>query len=186
MLFNTLKNPRFKFVLLFIAAYIGLYSTNYILTGIIQPGGYYNEWLATHFDYIAAFRTFLLGATAKVVKLMNYDTYLTDNILYVKGGHNIRMVYSCMGVNILCLWWAFIITLAISIKEKAFYFFAGTFCLILLNIIRLSLLTISPKDISFGQLMIDHHDLYNWVVYGLIFLVMKQIIDREFDIDKTF
>ncbi len=168
-----------RFVLLFCLTYGLLYTTNYILTGLIQPGGYYSEWLHNHLDYVTRFRIFLLSSTAFVAELFSHDIYLKGDILFVKGGHNIRMIYSCLGINILCLWWAFVITIPMQLKSKLLYFITGTICLIVLNITRLSLLTMSPDDFLFGQLVVDHHTIYNWVVYGLILLVMKQVIDNK-------
>lgn len=89
------------------------------------------------------------------------------------------MVYSCMGINILCMWWAFIIAIPMKLKKKFVHFLLGTFCLIALNIMRLSMLTMSPDDYSFGELIVDHHTIYNWIVYGLILLTIKRIIDKK-------
>ncbi|MCB0696360.1 MAG: hypothetical protein KDC07_03285 [Chitinophagaceae bacterium] len=169
-----------RYVLLFFISYGLLYITNYILTGLLQPGGYYSEWLANNLDYVTAFRTLLLTSTANVVELFDYYTCLRGNILFVEGGHNIRMVYSCIGINILCMWWAFVIAMPMKMKTKTVYLLAGTMCLIALNIIRLSMLTMSPNDYSYGELIIDHHTIYNWVVYGLILIVMKRVIDVVF------
>lgn len=168
-----------RFVLLLLSIYCCLYSANYMLTGLMQPAGYYSHWVAKHFDYVTAFRTFLLSSTSYIAELFGHDTYLKENILYVKGGHNIRMVYSCMGINILCFWWAFVIALQMPTKQKLLHFIIGTMVLIILNVTRLSLLTVSPKHISLDQLMIDHHDLYNGVVYGVILIVIKRIVDKK-------
>lgn len=168
-----------KFVLVIILLYGLLYSLNYILTGLIQPGGYYSEWLATNFDYITAFRNFLLGTTGVIVETLGYDINQQGNVLYVKGGQSIRMVYSCIGINILCMWWAFIIAVPMKSLRKLFRFILGTICLVTLNIARLSMLTISYNDYSLGELALDHHTIYNWVVYGLILITMKRVIDKR-------
>lgn len=177
---RTINNKAaVRFVLLLLSIYCCLYSTNYMLTGLMQPAGYYSHWLAKHFDYVTAFRTFLLSSTGYIAELFGHDTYLKGNILYVKGGQNIRIVYSCMGINILCLWWAFILAIPVRLSNKMFHFIIGTLCLIALNIARLSLLTLSPNSYSSGNLIIDHHTLYNCVVYGVILIVIKRIVDKK-------
>lgn len=177
-MFNTMKFNK-QFLLVFVISYGILYTINYISTGLLQPEGYYSAWLHQNLDYVRSYRTFLLTGTALVTELFGHNTFLRGDILFVKDGHNIRMAYSCMGINILCLWWAFTIAVPMSVKKKLFHFMLGTACLIILNITRLSLLTMSPKDVSLGQMIIDHHDLYNCIVYGLILIAMKHIVDKR-------
>lgn len=179
MRLRILKNNNYRFVLLFAMAYVILYLINYVLTGLIQPGGYYSEWLDHNLDYVTGFRTFLLSSTATITEFFGHDTYLRGNTLFVKGGHNIRMVYSCMGINMLCMWWAFMVALPMKLKKRLVYAVVGTLTLIALNITRLSMLTMSPDNSSFGDLAIDHHTLYNWLVYGVILIVMKRMIDKK-------
>ncbi|MCB0699745.1 MAG: archaeosortase/exosortase family protein [Chitinophagales bacterium] len=169
-----------RYVLLFFISYGLLYITNYILTGLLQPGGYYSEWLANNLDYVTVFRTFLLRSTSSVIEILGYETYLQGNVLYTKGGHSIRMVYSCIGINILCMWWAFVIALPMKLLRKLLHFIFGTVCLIGLNISRLSMLTMSPDDYSLGELVLDHHTIYNCLVYGVILITMKRVIDIAF------
>lgn len=166
------------FITLFLFLYALLYVTNYALTGLIQPGGYYSEWLNTHFDYVTLFRQFLLKSTAKVIGWFSYETAITGNILWVKGGHNIRMVYSCMGLNLLFVWWAFVIAFPMAIKRKLFLFIAGTASLVSLNIIRLSAITMSPQTFVYKEWAVNHHTLFNGVAYVLIFFAIRQTIKR--------
>ncbi len=176
---RTSNKTAVRFVLLFLLAYGFLYTINYALTGILQPGGVYSLWLDDHLDYITAFRAFLLSCTATTIDFFGYDTFLKGDTLFVKDGHSIRIIYSCIGINILCVWWAFVIALPIHIKRKAFHFIVGTIGLIALNITRLCMLTMSSKDHSLGQLVVDHHTIYNCVVYGLILIAIQQVIDRQ-------
>ncbi len=182
-MFNRIKvllqSRQRRFVLLFIAGYGVLYMVNYALTGMLQPGGYYSVWMDDNLDYVTGFRAFLLHSTATVAEYFGHTTFLKDNVLHVKGGHNIRIVYSCIGFNILCVWWAFVVSLPMQIKKKVLHFTLGTICLVALNITRLSMLAMSSRDYSFGQLVVDHHTIYNWVVYSVILIVMKRLIDNR-------
>lgn len=169
-----------RFVLLFFTVFAALYMLNYSLTGLIQPGGFYSQWIAEHFDYITVFRGFLLRTTGSIIELLGYKIYLKENILYVNGGNNIRMVYSCIGINILCVWWALIIAFPIEKKTRFFYFIIGTICLITINITRLTLLSISTYNYTLGKLAIDHHTIYNWIVYGLILIAIKRVLLKSY------
>ena len=174
---NSLR--KYKFPLIFVVAYGILYVINYLLTGLMQPGGYYVEWLDNYLDYVSVFRSFLLNSTSVVISWFGYESKVDGNILWVKGGHNIRMVYSCIGINILCMWLAFCMALPVRLNKKLLYLITGMMSLIALNILRLSMLTMSPANYSFGSLALDHHTIYNWVAYGLIFLAMKRMIDIQ-------
>lgn len=179
MLTKIIPVKAVRFIVLFLLSYFLLYMVNYTLTGLLQPGGYYLKWLDDNLDYVTGFRTFLLSTTSYIMEWRGYETFLGSNILWVKGGHNIRMVYSCMGINVLCLWWAFLISYPMSIKRKLKNFVLGTVGLILLNITRLSLLTISPADYSFREWSVDHHTLYNVIAYGVIMLGIKRVMDKK-------
>lgn len=168
-----------KFVLVIIILYGLLYSLNYILTGLIQPGGYYSEWLATNFDYITAFRNFLLGTTGVIVETLGYDINQQGNVLYVKGGQSIRMVYSCIGINILCIWWAFVAAVPMRWMQKIIHLLLGTLVLVSINLIRLCALTLNINAQLGIKTIVDHHILYNFVVYVLIFVVMKKVVDKQ-------
>lgn len=168
-----------RLVLLFLFSYCALYSVNYVLTGLIQPGGYYNYWFANNLDYISTLRFFLLNSTSFILHLFGFETSLDGNILWVNGGRNIRMVYSCIGINMLCIWWAFVIVAPMRAKSRVVYFILGTMCLIVLNIFRLIMLTTSTGDYSFGEFALEHHTIYNCVVYGIILIAIKRVIDKK-------
>lgn len=165
--------------MLFIVVYGILYAINYILTGLTVKGGYYWSWLDDNLDYISAFRHFLLKSTGALISLLGYNNYVDGNILWVQGGRNIRMVYSCIGMNILCMWWAFVIAFPMQLKRRVLFFITGSILLVCLNILRLSLLTITHGQISILGFEVDHHTVFNATCYILIFLVIRAVINKE-------
>lgn len=172
------KTPVF-FVLLFLLVYGLLYTANHVLTGAMQKGGIYSEWLDDNLDYVTVFRTFLLQSTAHISQLFGHDTFLREDTLFVKGGHNIRMIYSCIGMNLLFIWWSFVFAFPMNIYKKLSFFFSGTLALIALNILRLSVITLSPRTLSYKEWVIDHHSLYNCLIYVTICIVIRTLIKKH-------
>lgn len=174
------KGKAVRFVLLFFVCYGVLYGANYVLTGMLIPGGYYVSWMDNYTDYISGMRELLLGTTAVLLDWMDFYTVRDGNILWVKGGHNIRMMYTCLGLNILFMWWAFVVAFPRSFKRKVKWLIGGTILLVGINIARLTVLTAAPDDLFSLIGKVDHHNIFNVVSYGLILMFIKTSIDKSF------
>lgn len=179
MLLNSLwQNKTARFVVLFFVLYGFFYGINYLLTGLIAPGGYHIAWLQHHADYVTATRDFLLQTTAWVVRNMGFIAHKEGNMLWVENRHAIKMVYSCIGFNLFSMWWAFILAYPMNWVQRLLLFVSGTFLIIALNITRLTILVLKTSPINMFNQNIDHHDLYNLVTYGIILLGIKLVIDH--------
>lgn len=55
----------------------------------------------------------------------------------------------------------------------------GTVFITLLNIIRIMMVTLAPRDPTIFNMPIDHHDVYNVIVYGIIILFIFRIINKS-------
>lgn len=175
-----LQNKAIRFVVVFFLVFGLLYAANYVLTGMMIPGGkYYSSLLDDHLNYISGMRVLLLDSTETMLNVMGFYTIQEGNILWVKGGHNIRLMYSCLGLNVLFMWWAFVISFPRVFWQKILWFIGGSLLLIMINIGRLTLLTACPDDMFDLIGKIDHHNLFNAVSYGLIFIVIKVSIDSS-------
>lgn len=174
-----LHTKAIRFVLVFCVTYGVLYFLNYAITGLMVPGGYYWAWLDNYVDYISGMRYFLLHTTSQLVTWAGHYNIIDGNILWVQNGHNIRLMNTCLGLNMLFLWWAFVVSFPRSFVQKIKWFVGGSILLIALNITRLTTLTIAPDDLFALIGKVDHHNLFNIISYGLIFLFIKISIDNS-------
>lgn len=172
------KNDIVKFLFRFFLLYGLLYAANYVYTGLTVPGGNYSPWLDEHLDYITGLRNFILHSASSLLNAFGYDSYVYDVYMRVVGVKTVRMIYSCIGLNIIALWWAFVLSFPMPLKARAAYFIGGTLTFIALNITRIALVAITPKDPQVLGIHIDHHEVFNVIVYGIIILVIFRIINK--------
>lgn len=175
---KMLQRKTARFIVLFFVSYAVLYGINYSLTGLLAPRGHYIEWLHRHADYVTALRSYLLECTAAIIKAMGYIPHIEGNMLWVEGKSAIKMVYSCIGLNVLCMWWAFVMAYPLKLSRRIILFVWGTFLIMSLNVARLTILALKKGQIIIGSMHIDHHDVYNVITYGILLLWMKLVIDK--------
>ena len=164
------------FLIRLLAIYFALYLSVNLLIGATAKGGtLYFPWLDDHFDIIQGFRGFLLNISEYVLSILGYDPVRTEFTLNVKDGPGIRLVYACMGFELICGYSALILAYPYYKKRTIYYLLFGIAIIELLNIIRISGLTILfyYGYTSFFE-VIDHHDLFNLTV--IVFLIMIYII----------
>ncbi|MBS1773982.1 MAG: archaeosortase/exosortase family protein [Bacteroidetes bacterium] len=163
-----------KFSVLFTVSY----AFDYAMTGITVPGGYYNEWIDNHFNYVAFLRTLILKSAGFVVHHFGFDYTIDQYHLRIPNVSTVKMVFSCIGTGILCFWWAFVLSFPQPAKSKARYLLVGTLVIVLLNILRVAGLVMIRSVNSMKHTKIDHHLIFNIVVYVLIFLMIVRIVDK--------
>lgn len=182
MLKQLWDNVMWRFVIGFVLIYAVLYGFNYFWTGLTLPGGIYSSFADEHLDYISAMRKLILHAASILLAVFGYDNRVHDiYFLTIPGVKTIKMVYSCIGLNIICVWWAFVLSFPQKLKGKLINLLAGTGVIIFLNIIRIALVALSPTNGRFLNLPFNHHDVFNVVVYGIIILMVMKSINRITD-----
>lgn len=172
-------NSTFRFVAGFLLTYGFLYGFNHLWMGLTVPGGYYSAWIANNADYISGLRNIILSGSSTLLEWLGYDTWVHGHYMRIIGGKAIRMVYSCIGLNILFVWWAFNIAFPMTLKRKIAYVLSGTVVIIFLNMVRIALVALSPREGNFMNTSLDHHAVFNFVVYGLIILAIFKIINKN-------
>ncbi|SOD18594.1 exosortase Y [Pedobacter xixiisoli] len=172
------SEPYIRFIIWFIALFFILYGFNIAFIGVTAKGGLYIPFLDEHLNYINWWRTFAIESTATVLRWFNYIVYTNDYQLRVIGRSGFTMVYSCLGYGVMSVFIAFVLTFPGKIKARYGFLFLGLVIIQLLNTIRLVLLSLywnrRPK-----YLTIDHHDLFNIIVYAvliiLVYIWLKQV-----------
>jgi exosortase/archaeosortase family protein len=166
--------PIVTFLVKFVLLFALFYCLTYGFIGITVPGGLYSEWLAKNFNYVAAFRSFLLHSASAVISLFGYKSIVVGYYLFVLNGATIRMIYSCIGLGILSFWWAFVLAFPQTVAAKARYFIIGSLLIIIMNIIRVSALAMIYSRYKHRVVYnaVDHHLIFEICVYAVLFFMI--------------
>ncbi|GAB1462348.1 exosortase Y [Pedobacter sp.] len=165
------SEPYFKFIICFIGLYLLFYGFNTAFIGITAKGGVYAPFLDQHLNYINWWRTFTIESTATILRWLDYTTYTNEYQLRVIGKKGFTMVYTCLGYGIMSVFAAFVFTFPGKIKFRYGFLVLGLLIIQLLNTVRLVLLSLywNKKAPLFNM---DHHDLFNIVVYAVLILLV--------------
>ncbi|MBC7915748.1 MAG: hypothetical protein H7Y07_16690 [Pyrinomonadaceae bacterium] len=168
---NIWQNPTYRFLILFLGSFTFLYYLNLAFIGISAPGGYYVAILDQHFNYIRALTNFLLQSTVYVLNLLGYKTFTSNNWLHVSGKGGFILAYECLGYGIMSFFTAFVLAYPKPTKSKYLFLPAGLILIQMLNITRFVLLSLYWRGSIFKGI-IDHHDLFNLILYACLLLVI--------------
>lgn len=166
-----------KEVIIFLIKFGGIFCILYFGTlaviGLSVPEGYYSSFIATYFNYTDWLRMSLLQVSGFLLSCLDYPTYMVGKYeLYVKNGHGIRMVYSCIGYGIMSFWAAFVIANSGSWRKKLSWLLIGWLALWIINVARITILIIALNKKWDVPLGVDQHTRFNIAAYGLIFLLI--------------
>ncbi|HRO41285.1 MAG TPA: exosortase/archaeosortase family protein [Flavipsychrobacter sp.] len=157
-------------IALFLFLYVFFYFGNKAYTGLTVPGNAYSPFLDEHLNYVKSFRRFLLEGAAFVIRLFDHQTFIYEHGLKMETGRGVKLIYACMGFAIFSFWWAMILAFPQSVKNKILYLVGGTAIIIFLNILRIAFVALAYN--RWGHSSIDHHLIFNIVVYGILFLML--------------
>lgn len=163
------KDPYVRFIVLLPTLSLIFYGFNIAFIGITAEGGYYVPFLDKYFNYIRWWRTALLESTAVVLRWFGYIVYTGEYQMRIIGKYGISMVYSCLGYGIVGVFVAFGLTFPGKIKARPAFLITGVLFIQLLNMFRVALLSLYWDPLK-PVVAIDHHDLFNLVVYALLML----------------
>ena len=165
------KETYLRFIILFILLYLLFYGFNTAYIGITAKGGFYIPFLDQHLNYINWWRTFTIKSSATILQWMDYNVYTHNFHLKVIGKHGFTLVYTCLGYGIMSVFTAFVLAFPGKIKSRYGFLVLGIVIIQLLNTLRLILLALY-WDRRAPLLKIDHHDLFNIVVYAILILLV--------------
>jgi exosortase/archaeosortase family protein len=166
-------HPSLWFILKLIVLYVFFYGLSLALIGITSPeGNLYLPFFAEKLNLVESYRIFLLKASEIFSVLSGFESEVIPPYQLKVGNSGITLVYSCMGYGLMSLWLALIIAYPSMWKQKIFPLLGGIILINLLNILRiggLAMLYSEGKIDLFNW--IDHHTLFNTVVYIFLFIV---------------
>jgi exosortase/archaeosortase family protein len=165
------NNIQIRFLLLFIVCYLILSNFFKFWIGLCAPGGLYWHFADEYLNFIKYFRHFLIWGSGLLCELFNLMYLTNDTSIRIVGHGGIRIVYGCLGFDMMSM----IMALAIAIpKQKLKNRFAigliGVASFSLLNILRL--FVVSYYAGTARELMIDHHDIFNYICYIIIIVAV--------------
>jgi exosortase/archaeosortase family protein len=176
-----LNKAFIKYCLVFISVFVLLYGGTYAFIGITAPGGgFYNEWLSKHLNYVNWLRSTLLHGAGLITELFGFDTYVPDgNTVGIVHSARVHMVYACLGYGVLSFWIAFVVANKVSVKAKLLWGFLGVAVIMLSNMVRISILLIANHKRWPSLFKVDHHTVYSIcnyiIVIALIYLFAKKV-----------
>ncbi|MEN9599191.1 MAG: hypothetical protein RL596_1502 [Bacteroidota bacterium] len=171
-------SPYIQFLIRFLALYAILYFGTYAFIGLSTEGGIYLTWLK-YVDYVSLYRRLLLSGAAQIIEWMGYYTQQRGTfLLYINGANGIQLVYWCLGIGIISFWVSYVLAFQTdSIQFRLRWIIYGIFFITVLNIFRISLILIA-NYVQYASLFeMDHHDLYNIILYlmlGVLLLIHKK------------
>ena len=112
---------------------------------------------------------FLLRATKSVVSLFGYHAEINGPYLSGTNGGTLFMAKWCLGFITMYIFAAMVYLTRRDNKTTWKYILFGIIILHVLNIVRLSLLFMFVQHYNDSELIMDHHVMYNIVVYLIIF-----------------
>jgi len=178
-------HPSLWFVLRLIVLYVFFYGLSLALIGLTSPAGkFYFPFFAEKLNLVEGFRIFLLKASGIFSSLSGFETEVIPPYKLIVGNSGITLVYSCMGYGLMSLWLALVMAYPSRWSQKISPLVGGIILINLLNILRiggLAMLYSKGKIELFNW--IDHHTLFNTVVYVSLFGVFIAWI-KTLDNDK--
>ena len=171
MIRRILQNRTYRFLIIFLSLFCFLYYFNIIFIGLVAPGGYYTPFLAQYLNYIEGLRYALMQSSASIVRALGEQVFTTELWMRVTGRGGFIMAYDCLGFGIMSFFTAFVVAFPKPLKTKFWFLPAGLLLIQSLNIIRFVLLGLYWKQ-SGLKAVIDHHDLFNIILYIILMIVL--------------
>lgn len=171
------KNDPVRFALVFVVLFLGFYYFNIFYLGITSPGNHYSAFLRDNLNYIQWLTSGLLWCSKKALIALGYNTITNDQDLLVAGYNHIKIAYSCLGLGVMSFLAAFTIAYPKPLKQKLIFFTTGIIIIQLLNIVRFVLLALY-WDLKTKKI-IDHHTIFNIVIYIIILISIYFWIKRD-------
>jgi exosortase/archaeosortase family protein len=157
------KKSGLAIVLLFIAVFI-----NNFLVGYLD----FKYWI------IAIFNT-----SKYILSLMGYDAIVDDVYLIGENG-TIYMAKFCLGIQTTIIFTLFILLTGQNLKKQIFYVLFGIIVINVVNILRFVLLFIHLQKHGEYKLTMDLHDIFNIVVYSVVFVLWIIWLEKYSDVWK--
>lgn len=175
-----------KFIITLFVLYILFSQGNLFMNSVMSPGArFYNDSIAEHFNYIQGLKTALIIPAVWIIKLFGFYAIYNEMDVMVVSGPLLRINYSCLGLGVMSFLAAFVLSFPASWKSTFKMLIIGLISIYLLNILR-----IAGLGVLFGTFQSQrnyfeyHHEIFNVIVYIIIFIMLYIWIRKNTKIKK--
>lgn len=113
---------------------------------------------------------FLFNSSAWILRLLDYQAFVETPYLIGENG-TIYMYKPCLGLNTMMLFATIVYITGSNTIHKWLFMLFGVIFLNIVNIVRFVLLFIHIQKHGGYALTMDLHDMYNYVIYGIVFIL---------------
>ena len=184
----TNKN-HFYPVFIYLCKLILLNVPLFILFTLLRSNPSVQQWVSVSFPVYHLSKAIIFG-TKIFLSLVGYQTIIafTNHIYHysvfsinVIGGFSVLMGFSCLGLTMMWFYSTVIFASKGKVIIKVLYILSGIFVIQILNILRMSYLVWLlrngtkqnfPEFSFLDSITFDHHDLFNFLIYILVFLLI--------------
>jgi len=152
---------------------------------LIKIFGFYFFWLLAdnwlHADFVLFHRIWefiyhiflkaLHSSSTFVLAVLGYETVSGYNTIAIVGSYGLLIDNPCVGFGLTYGFASLIISYPGPWKKKFWFIPLGTLVILAVNVIRIVLLTIMITKKSITDLWMEQHDMFNNVIYFVIFLL---------------
>lgn len=162
------------FVVKLLVLYLLFSQGNLFMNSVMSEGGkFYNEYIAQNFNYIQGLKYALIKPAVWLIKLFGFYAIHNEMDVMVVNGPYLRVNYSCLGLGVMSFLAAFIMAFPAKLKSKIKLFIFGMIMIYILNILRIAGLGILLRIFKSQRSNFTyHHEIFNIIVYILIFIVL--------------
>jgi exosortase/archaeosortase family protein len=179
MLKTLLQNKALLFALKLIVIFAVLSQFHVFYYGLAAPGGdFYSPFVEKYLNYPYWYRMFILHSSSFLLELFGNETIIMHPRLKMIGGSSVGIGYSCLGFGVMSFLVAFVIAYPSTIKEKLKFLPISLGVIVSLNVIRIAILAYAySKFPTLHSIKINHHTVFNVIVYGLLFLMIYKWVN---------
>jgi exosortase/archaeosortase family protein len=169
----ALSETQQKFLASFLLVFAILYAGTYGFIALAAPGGKLSWSFLHQIDYVAWYRSVLLHGAGQIIEWLGHTASYPDVYrLQINQANRIQLVYDCLGIGIFSFWTAWCWAGTQPWKNRLGWIAGGFVLITLLNMLRIALLLIAHYRQWAILAGMDHHDMYNLVIYTVLLLLL--------------
>lgn len=177
----------YRSILLFLLFFCFFYAGGYAIIGLSAPTGYYSPFIAKHLNIMQWQGDALLKCSSTLLEWIGMPNTISGNMLYVTNGITVQLNTGCLGIGLFSMWWAFVLAFPANRGTKIRYFILGTVLIFVLNSMRIAAVGWAYTRFRHNPTLrqVDHHMVFNIMMYILLFLMMRSWINHSASKYKT-
>lgn len=169
------------FVVKLLVLYLLFSQGNLFMNSVMSEGGkFYNEYITQHFNYIQGLKNALIKPAVWIIKSVGFYAIHNETDVMVVNGPYLRVNYDCIGLGVMSFLAAFIMAFPAKLKAKIRLFIIGMIMIYVLNVLRIAGLGLLLRIFKSQRSNFTyHHEIFNIIVYVLIFILLYLWIKKN-------